>query len=47
VFPRNRLYSRRYYKAKASEKEIGSATQEATRIVNNALQEAENAKNPA
>ena len=31
-------------KQKASEKEIGSATQEATRIVNNALQEAENAK---
>ncbi len=31
-------------KQKSSEKEIGSATQEATRIVNNALQEAENAK---
>lgn len=31
-------------KQKTSEKEIGSATQEATRIVNNALQEAENAK---
>ena len=29
------------YRKKVAEKEIGSATQEATRIVNNALQEAE------
>ena len=32
------------YRRKTSEKEIGSATQEATRIINNALSEAESAK---
>ena len=32
------------YRRKTSEKEIGSATQEATRILNNALSEAETTK---
>lgn len=32
---------------KANEKEIGSATQEATKIINDALQQAEHTKKPA